>query len=248
MTFFFEDLKFFPFAHRGGSDYAPENSFEAFNAAVGLGYKLLETDLRTTKDGYVLAFHDPSLDRVTDASGLVSEKNYSDIKKIKIFGKYKIPLFSDLLEAFPECFFSVDIKSDSTVMPVVDLVKKTNCLNRVCMGSFSQKRINIIKNNLTDRCLTSMGPLDIINAKFSSYFNYRVKIDSIFASLPVKKYNLDLLNKRNINYLKSINIKVIAWTINQEKEIRRLIDLGVDGIMTDEIVLLKSILKEKDLW
>ena len=93
-----------------------------------------------------------------------------------------------------------------------------------------------------------MGPLDIINAKFNSYFKYRVKIDSTFASLPLKKYNLELLNKRNINYLKSINIKVIAWTINKEKEIRRLIDLGVDGIMTDEIVLLKSILKEKNLW
>ena len=90
MTFFFEDLKFFPFAHRGGSDYAPENSFEAFNAAVGLGYKLLETDLRTTKDGYILAFHDPSLDRVTDASGLISEKNYSDIKINDIIETFEV--------------------------------------------------------------------------------------------------------------------------------------------------------------
>ena len=80
------------------------------------------------------------------------------------------------------------------------------------MGSFSQKRINIIKNNLTDRCLTSMGPLDIINAKFNSYFNYRVKIDSIFASLPVKKYNLDnFYNYVNSQYkkLKTSNSKDI---------------------------------------
>ena len=70
----------------------------------------------------------------------------------------------------------------------------------------------------------------------------------LISSLPIKRYKIELLNKRHIDFLKSLNIKVIAWTINDTNEINRLIDLGVDGIMTDNISVLKEILVKKNLW
>ena len=93
-----------------------------------------------------------------------------------------------------------------------------------------------------------MGPNEILLTKVSSFINLKQKINSNIASLPTSRYKIRFLNERNIHYLRSLKIKVIAWTINNEKEMRNLIDMGVNGIMTDKISLLKSILIEKKVW
>ena len=93
-----------------------------------------------------------------------------------------------------------------------------------------------------------MGPNEILLTKVSSFINLKQKINSNIASLPTSRYKIKFLNERNIHYLRSLKIKVIAWTINSEKEMRNLIDMGVNGIMTDKISLLKSILIEKKVW
>ena len=93
-----------------------------------------------------------------------------------------------------------------------------------------------------------MGPNEILLTKVSSFINLKQKVNSNIASLPTSRYKIRFLNERNIHYLRSLKIKVIAWTINNEKEMRNLIDIGVNGIMTDKISLLKSILIEKKVW
>ena len=218
----FLEEKFLAFAHRGGNESAPENSFLAFKNAVDIGYKYLETDVHLTKDGYLIAFHDNTLDRVTDKNGLIKDLTLSEIKKAKINGKEEIPLLLDLLDSFPNCFFNIDCKVDETVQPLVDLIRDRSLIDRVCIGSFSQKRINYIRKSLGRDVKTSMGPIE--------------------------RYGVKLLDKRNINYLKSNNQKVIAWTINKEDEMKTLIKMGVDGIMTDNLTLLKSVLIEESLW
>jgi glycerophosphoryl diester phosphodiesterase len=244
----FLEEKFLAFAHRGGNEFAPENSFRAFKNAVDIGYKYLETDVHLTKDGFLIAFHDDTLDRVTDKSGLIRDLTLSEIKKAKIAGTDEIPLLSELLNSFTDCFFNIDCKVDETVQPLINLINNKDFINRVCIGSFSQKRINFIRKSLGKDVKTSMGPAEVILSKFLSYTTLGYNFKSSYTSIPIKRYGINLLEERNINYLKSNNQKVIAWTINDEDQMKMLINIGVDGIMTDNLTLLKKVLIEESLW
>ena len=244
----FLEEKFLAFAHRGGNEFAPENSFRAFKSAVDIGYKYLETDVHLTKDGFLIAFHDDTLDRVTDKSGLIRDLTLSEIKKAKIAGTDEIPLLSELLNSFTDCFFNIDCKVDETVQPLINLINNKDFINRVCIGSFSQKRINFIRKSLGKDVKTSMGPAEVILSKFLSYTSLGYNFKSSYTSIPIKRYGINLLDERNINYLKSNNQKVIAWTINDEDQMKMLINIGIDGIMTDNLTLLKKVLIEESLW
>jgi|TARA_B100001059_G_scaffold64811_1_gene60940 glycerophosphoryl diester phosphodiesterase len=244
----FLEEKFLAFAHRGGNEFAPENSFRAFKSAVDIGYKYLETDVHLTKDGFLIAFHDDTLDRVTDKSGLIRDLTLSEIKKAKIAGTDEIPLLSELLNSFTDCFFNIDCKVDETVQPLINLINNKDFINRVCIGSFSQKRINFIRKSLGKEVKTSMGPAEVILSKFLSYTSLGYNFKSSYTSIPIRRYGINLLDERNINYLKSNNQKVIAWTINDEDQMKMLINIGIDGIMTDNLTLLKKVLIEESLW
>ena len=244
----FLEEKFLAFAHRGGNEFAPENSFRAFKSAVDIGYKYLETDVHLTKDGFLIAFHDDTLDRVTDKSGLIRDLTLSEVKKAKIAGTDEIPLLSELLNSFTDCFFNIDCKVDETVQPLINLIKNKDFINRVCIGSFSQKRINFIRKSLGKDVKTSMGPAEVILSKFLSYTSLGYNFKSSYTSIPIRRYGINLLDERNINYLKSNNQKVIAWTINDEDQMKMLINIGIDGIMTDNLTLLKKVLIEESLW
>ena len=244
----FLEEKFLAFAHRGGNEFAPENSFRAFKSAVDIGYKYLETDVHLTKDGFLIAFHDDTLDRVTDKSGLIRDLTLCEIKKAKIAGTDEIPLLSELLNSFTDCFFNIDCKVDETVQPLINLINNKDFINRVCIGSFSQKRINFIRKSLGREVKTSMGPAEVILSKFLSYTSLGYNFKSSYTSIPIRRYGINLLDERNINYLKSNNQKVIAWTINDEDQMKMLINIGIDGIMTDNLTLLKKVLIEESLW
>ena len=244
----FLEEKFLAFAHRGGNEFAPENSFRAFKSAVDIGYKYLETDVHLTKDGFLIAFHDDTLDRVTDKSGLIRDLTLSEVKKAKIAGTDEIPLLSELLNSFTDCFFNIDCKVDETVQPLINLINNKDFINRVCIGSFSQKRINFIRKSLGKDVKTSMGPAEVILSKFLSYTSLGYNFKSSYTSIPIRRYGINLLDERNINYLKSNNQKVIAWTINNEDQMKMLINIGIDGIMTDNLTLLKKVLIEENLW
>ena len=244
----FLEEKFLAFAHRGGNEFAPENSFRAFKSAVDIGYKYLETDVHLTKDGFLIAFHDDTLDRVTDKSGLIRDLTLSEIKKAKIAGTDEIPLLSELLNSFTDCFFNIDCKVDETVQPLINLINNKDFINRVCIGSFSQKRINFIRKSLGKEVKTSMGPAEVILSKFLSYTSLGYNFKSSYTSILIRRYGINLLDERNINYLKSNNQKVIAWTINDEDQMKMLINIGIDGIMTDNLTLLKKVLIEESLW
>ena len=240
--------QFMAFAHRGGTEFAPENTYEAFSSAVSIGYKYLETDVHPNADNKLMAFHDSSVDRVTNYKGKICNFTSSELKKIKVKEKFQIPFLEDLIESFSKSFFSIDMKSDQSVKPLIKLIKSMNAVDRVCFASFSQDRLDYVRDEFDNKCITSMGPREIIKTKISSIINFKQKIIPKISSLPISRYRIKLLNKRHINFLKSLNIKVIAWTINDVEAINKLIDLGVDGIMTDNISVLKKILIKKNIW
>ncbi len=160
-----------PFAHRGGAGVFPENTLPAFQNAVNSGYKYLETDVHSSKDGEVFAFHDDSLDRVTEHSGKISELTSKEISNIQIDNFAKIPTLLELLETFPEAKLNIDPKSDSVVQPLTDLLKHTNSVSRVCIGSFSDKRIKYIRKELGSGLCVSAGPKKVVK-----FFSWKINL------------------------------------------------------------------------
>ena len=235
------------FAHRGDGDSAPENTIAAFESAINHGYKYLETDVRCTKDGILVAFHDRNLDRLTDSRGIISKLDYSVISRARINGVDLIPTMEDLLGGFPSAKFNIDLKSDASVEPLVRVIRKTNSQDRVCIGSFSDARLKIIRTALPSVC-TSMARLEAFRARLAS-FNIKVgALRANCAQLPENWNGVKVIDARLIEKMKNLDIPVHVWTVNDPLKMKFFIDLGINGIMTDRPQLLKKILQERGLW
>ena len=129
------------FAHRGGAAHAPENSWRAFEHAVGLGYRYLETDLQATADGVLVAFHDKTLTRVCGQDGQVRRLSHAELSAVRIDGTEPIPLLEDLLTAWPDARFNLDVKDVPAIAPLPEVLRRTKAWDRVCVVSFSASRL-----------------------------------------------------------------------------------------------------------
>jgi len=121
-------------AHRGGAALAPENSLAAFGLASALGLRYLETDIRVTADGQLVCFHDDTLDRVTSAAGPVRSKALRDLRRLRINGIEPIPTFDEALDAFPQQCFTVDLKDQAAIEPLVKSLRRKGVAQRVCIA------------------------------------------------------------------------------------------------------------------
>src|SRR4051812_14127301 len=131
------------FAHRGGAGHPEltglENTMHAFRHAVALGYRYLETDVHATRDGQLLAFHDPVLERMTGSPERLADTTYADVQSMLVGGREAIPRLVDLFEAFPGSRFNVDLKSTDAIDPMVDLLVRARAHDRVCVGAFDER-------------------------------------------------------------------------------------------------------------
>jgi glycerophosphoryl diester phosphodiesterase len=237
-----------PFAHRGGASEWPENTMGAFQGAVDLGFRYLETDVHATSDGVLMAFHDPTLDRVTDQVGVINELPYAEVKRAKVDRREPIPLFEDLLTTFPEARINIDPKEDSAVEPLIRMLRRHDCLDRVCIGAFSDKRLAHIREELGPEACLGLGPRQIARLRAATIGWPTRTFPGQVAQVPMKAGVVKLVEPRFIEQARRNNIAVHVWTIDDEDEMRHLLDLGVDGIMTDRPAALKSVMEERGLW
>ena len=240
------------FAHRGGAGAWPENTMPAFQGAVDLGYRYIETDVHATRDGVLLAFHDDQLDRVTDMQGVIAEMDYAQVRKARIAGTEPIPLMAELLSTWPDIRINIDPKRDNAAEPLIKLLRNAGAVERVCVNSFSDRRTAGIRKALGPKLCTGMGPLSTGRLRFSSWMGPAGFLLGGFAEgcaqIPVEQYGIRLVDRALIDKAHELGLQVHVWTIDEEAEMRRLIDLGVDGIMTDDPALLRTVLTEKGLW
>ena len=234
----FLDSEFQGFVHRGDTSIFLENTIEAFQSAVSLGYLYLETDLRETSDGKIITFHDPNLKRITGANITISETKFSDIRMRRLPSRETIPTIDELLEEFPDSFFNMDLKVNQIEEKVLKKINSHNALERVCLGSFNSKTIKKI-NSLEPKILTSMGISQVIMYKF-----FQKKNLSKLIQIPTHWKGIKVITKKFIDRLHNDGLKVHVWTVNKETEMQSLIDLGVDGIMTDNASGLIKVMKQ----
>jgi glycerophosphoryl diester phosphodiesterase len=155
-------------AHRGGALDGRENSMAAFARAVELGYRYLETDVQVTADQVLVAFHDDRLDRVTDRPGELGSLTWREVRAARIGGTDPIPLFADVLASWPDVGVNVDPKSDRAVGPLVRTIRAAGAVDRVCVGSFSDRRLRRARAALGPRLCTSMGPGEVLRLRLAA--------------------------------------------------------------------------------
>jgi len=232
------------FAHRGGASDNPENTMPAFQHAVDLGYTYLETDVHATADGVLVAFHDPDLSRTTDRTGTINALPWRDLQHARVAGREPIPLFEDLIGSFPDQRFNIDCKANTAMDALIASLTRLDCLDRVCLASFSDRRLRRLRAVFGNRVCTSLGPAQISSLRAGR----RVPWGGQIAQVPPRIGRLTILTARVVANAHRQGVHVHVWTIDDRAEMQRLLDLGVDGIMTDRPQVLKDLLVERGQW
>nr|WP_307037974.1 glycerophosphodiester phosphodiesterase [Arthrobacter sp. B3I4] len=244
-------------AHRGFSLEGRENSMAAFRAAVALGYRYLETDVHTTADGVLLLFHDETLDRVTDGEGRISELVAETVASARIAGAEPIPLLAELVQEFPEVRLNLDVKDWNSVQTLAVAIERYGLHDRVLVASFSDRRRRAVLRRLSRPVASSAGMAS--NALFVLLGPLlppgllrrvaRRALRGVHAlQVPVRYGAVPVVTPGLIRRAHRHGLHVHVWTVNEAAEMHRLLNLGVDGIVTDRADLLKAVLQERGQW
>ena len=235
---------FTPIAHRGGTEVAFENTYEAFADAYALGYRWLETDVQISKDGVLYAIHDSNLRRLVGINIKIDQLNSEDLDQILIRGKHRIPRIDLLLRKFHDVTFNLDAKNINAAKALVNLLNNDKSFQNLCLGSFSHKSINYMRKFLKRDLPTSFSQKEVLWLILGIKFNNEAKYDASYLQIPKSYLGYKLVSKKLLDYCKKNGIKVHIWTINNRNEMKNLIEMGVDGIMTDKCRTLLDVAKE----
>lgn len=236
------------FAHRGGAAHNPENSWPAFEYAVKLGYAYLETDARSTSDGALLSFHDATLDRVTDRTGQVCRLTYKEVSAARIGGKEPIPLIEDLLGTFDDLRFNIDLKDSGTIEPLAGVLRRTGAWDRVCVTSFSGRRLVAAQKVLDRPVCLAVTPAAIVAVRYAGHPGKALAARLARSGAQCAQVPRQIATREFIRRSHELGLQVHVWTLNDRQGIERALALGADGVMTDDIVLLREILTERGQW
>ncbi len=245
--------RFIATAHRGGwvdpADKDRENTIYAFTRAWELGYRVFETDVHLTADGQLVAFHDSELDRITGVRGRIGEHTWDELSSVTVAGQDRIPLLTELLSAFPEAVFNIDIKVEQATEPLAALLNDSADQQRVCVGSFSSARLARFRQ-LAPQVLTSTSPREVARYVFGFGMRRPRFGDGEVLQVPVRAIGglVPIVRPDVLAAAHAHGRPVQVWTIDNPTEMARLIDLGVDGLITNDLVALKQVLRNRGLW
>ncbi len=236
------------FAHRGGAGDWPENTMPAFEHAVALGYRYVETDVHLTADGVLLAFHDSHLDRLTDGTGTIESTDHATIQKLLVEGREPIPLLEDILGTWPELRVNIDPKHDRAVDALAEVIGRTGSIDRVCVGAFSDRRLARLRALLGPRLCTALGPRGVAALRGASWRLPAPGTTAGCAQVPRAMGAVPIVDEAFIATAHDRGLQVHVWTIDDPDEMHELLDLGVDGIMTDRPGVLRDVLVARGVW
>ncbi|MFE6522155.1 glycerophosphodiester phosphodiesterase [Streptomyces sp. NPDC057794] len=237
------------FAHRGGAADGLENTVRQFRVAVEAGYRYIETDVHTTRDGRLVAFHDTTLDRVTDGAGRIADLPWQEVRQARVAGREPVPLFEELLETFPDVRWNVDVKAEAALLPFLGLVGRTGSWDRICLGSFSEARVVRAQRLAGPRLATSFGTQGVLGLRLRSWgLPAAVRGSAVAAQVPRTQSGIRVVDHRFVRAAHARGMQVHVWTVNDPEGMHRLLDLGVDGIMTDHIDTLRTVMEDRGVW
>ncbi len=246
---FLADVHPLAIAHRGGAGEATENSPATFQRVVELGLRWIETDVRATIDGRAVVVHDATLDRTTDASGELSSLPWAHVRNTRLAdGEHPIALV-DALRRWPGVRFNVDVKSDDTVRPFLAAVSEADAWDRVCAAAFSTSRLHRLRHLAGPRLATSMGPREVAGLVVRAPGRRPASRPAACAvQVPDRVGPIPVVTASFVQRAHSRGLAVHVWTIDDADQMGALLDLGVDGLITDQPTMLRDVLQRRGEW
>jgi glycerophosphoryl diester phosphodiesterase len=217
------------FAHRGGSALAPENTMAAFANGLSFGANGIELDVRLSKDGAVVVHHDTTVDRTTTGSGAVAALSQRELARLDV------PALEDVLRGFPEARVIVEMKVNARELAsaVVDVVRRANAVERVCLGAFGRRVLNAART-LEPALATSAAREEVRWALYRSWVR-RASHGAPYAGFQVPECagTTRIVSRRFVEMAHRADLAVHVWTVDDEADANRLLSWGVDALITD---------------
>ncbi len=243
------------FAHRGSRVLWPENTMMAFQGAVDLGYVYLETDVRASADHVLYAFHDATLERLTNGRGPIARWESAELDRLDAayrFGDFehrgagvKIPRLAELVTTFPAARINLDLKSDDTVSLAAAFVLGRGLEDRVLAGSFSDRRLRAFRKLTQGRVATSAGPAEAGAAWLASRAGRGFRSSADALQVPRRLRGRRPVDARFVRAAHAAGKQVHVWTVDDPADMHRFLDMGADGIITDRPDLLNEVVAER---
>jgi len=238
-------------AHRGLALDAPENTLLAFAAAVGIGITHIETDVHASRDGVAVISHDPQLDRVAGIAGRVDALPMSQLRRVDLGRAQGFVSLAEALDVFPETRFNIDIKSADAVAGTVAAVRAAKAVDRVLVTSFSEARRRAAVRQLpgvATSASSSVFAAALAAGKAGATPLLRRILRGVDAvQVPESYSGVSITTGSMISRLHSAKVEVHVWTVNDAPAMHRLLDLGVDGIVTDRADIALGVLAARAL-
>lgn len=243
-------------AHRGGDEVASENSYEAFDNARTLGVRHIETDVHLSADGRVVISHDPTVDRCFNGVGRIADLTWRELSKLEDSHGAHMLLLEEALDAFPDMYFNIDAKVDGVEGPLVEIIADANAFDRVVLASFSESRLRWIRARAAGRVSTSIGMSAVTRLVAAAKTASKPRLwripgphQGVFAAqVPISYGPLRVVDRRFVAAAHTAGLAVHVWTVDEPEEILSLIELGVDGIVTNRPHFVRDFLAERGMW
>ncbi|CAM3256444.1 glycerophosphodiester phosphodiesterase family protein [Stackebrandtia soli] len=239
------------FAHRGGAAFGDENTIAAFGRAVAAGYRYIETDTHSTIDGVAVVFHDADLRRVAGDPRSIGSMTYADLATVTQGGEPIVPRLEDVMAAWPDVRFNIDVKSDAAVPATLAVIDRLAAVDRVLVASFDDRRLAEVRASAGPRLATSTGTRETARLWLGSRLRRRFAgfpPGAAAVQVPLERYGLRVIDERFVDHVHEAGLAVHVWTIDDPGMMGALLDLGVDGIMTDEIEILADVYRNRGHW
>ena len=237
------------FAHRGGAKLAPENTMSAFERGVSLGADGVECDVHLSRDGIPVVIHDATLERTTDASGAVSSRTADELAAVDAGYHFAadgahpfrgqgigVPRLEEVLHRFPDIRVIIEMKQGDPALAraVVDVVRRTAAIERVCVGSFHQVGLNVIRAE-EPRIATSASQSEARLTLYRSWYRWPFGAKRPYCAfqVPQRAGRLQVISPAFVRQAHQDGARVDVWVVDQPDEIRQLFDCGVDGVISD---------------
>ncbi|HEY8432136.1 MAG TPA: glycerophosphodiester phosphodiesterase [Sandaracinaceae bacterium] len=255
------------FAHRGGAALWPENTLAAFEGALALGYRYIETDVRMTRDGKIVCFHDETLERTTNGRGRVADIDYADLARLDAGHRFspdghefpfrgqglRVPTLEEALALHPDLRLNIEIKQRTPAMEraLWEEIDRLDAHERLLVAAAHDPLVHRFRALRPDRPMpTSPGVRGVLRfwmavrtglCRFDRYPFAALQVPPTFRGLTI-------VDRAFVEAAHAHGIHVHVWTIDDPAEMRRLLDLGVDGVMTDRPDLLRDVMIERNQW
>jgi len=246
------------FAHRGGSALAPENTIAAFDKALALGADGLELDVRLTRDGTVVVHHDARLERTTNLTGAVADRTAVDLARADAAYFFEaaagfplrgsgigVPTLADVLARYPGVPIIIELKEDRADLAsrTLEVVRRADAVDRVCLGSFGLRVLRAVRAAAPE-VATSAAREEVRRALYRSWCRWRTsRVEYGGYQIPEYSGITRVVSPRFIDQAHDAGLDVQVWTVDSEADARRLIEWGVNGLITDRPDILKSVIQ-----